>query len=136
MSRLIVSVMIVLGLTSCTECVGVKDVAATAVIDCAELNQDAIAAVVLEFRTLLQGSLPDWPAVGERALRAGRLVGGCALARIVDELVLPGAALAPPAAALVVTRGEGCATLQRVEQRFQARYLVGGKLAAEACHGS
>jgi len=63
-------------------CDGLKN-AGTAVIDCTKANQTSIESLILEFRTLLQGNAPDWSAVEFKAIAAGEVIGGCALAQVV-----------------------------------------------------
>lgn len=66
----------------------------TAIIDCTIQNQDQIVQLLGEFRTILNGQAPDWSAVYQRAKNAGKAIGGCALAQVVQEYL--GNRTAPP----------------------------------------
>lgn len=68
-----------------------------AVIDCTVQNQDQISQLIGEFRPLISGDAPDWAAVYQRAKNAGKAIGGCALAQLVQEYL--GNRTAPPAQA-------------------------------------
>jgi len=59
--------------------------AINAVIDCTVDSKDQIASLLNEFRPLVSGQAPDWAAVYERAKDAGKTIGGCALAELVQE---------------------------------------------------
>lgn len=65
-----------------------------ALIDCTIQNQDRIADLLAEFRPLISGDAPDWGAVYQRAKQAGRVIGGCALAELVQGYL--GNKAAPP----------------------------------------
>jgi len=65
-----------------------------AVIDCTLQNQTTLGQLVGEFRTILSGQMPDWSAIYQRAKNAGKAIGGCALATIVQEYL--GNRSAPP----------------------------------------
>ena len=69
----------------------------SAVIDCTIQNKDQIGLLVAEFRTLLTGQAPDWAAIYQRAKTAGKAIGGCALAEVVQDYL--GNRAAPPAQA-------------------------------------
>lgn len=56
-----------------------------AVIDCTLQNQDQIASLIAEFKTLLSGQMPDWAVIYQRAKNAGKAIGGCALAQVVQD---------------------------------------------------
>jgi hypothetical protein len=71
--------------------------AVNAVVDCTIENQDKIAALLAEFRPLISGQAPDWSAVYQRAKQAGKAIGGCALATLVQEYL--GNRTAPPSQA-------------------------------------
>lgn len=73
---------------STTACTGIKS-ASSAIIDCTKANQASIEALILEFRSLLQGNAPDWSAVEARAIAAGETIGGCALAELVTGEAKP-----------------------------------------------
>jgi hypothetical protein len=68
-----------------------------AIVDCTIENQDRISALVAEFTPLISGQLPDWPAVYQRAKQAGKAIGGCALATLVQNYL--GNRSAPPSQA-------------------------------------
>ena len=70
---------------------------AGAIIDCTIQNKDQIGLLLAEFRTLLSGQAPDWSVIYQRAKTAGKAIGGCALAEIVQEYL--GNRAAPPAQA-------------------------------------
>jgi hypothetical protein len=65
-----------------------------AIIDCTTQNQDQIDSLLGEFKTLLSGKLPDWSAIYQRAKSAGKSIGGCALAELVQSYL--GNKAAPP----------------------------------------
>lgn len=73
---------------------GPVPVVVNAVIDCTIQNQGQIGALVAEFTTLLSGQLPDWAAIYQRAKNAGKAIGGCALAQVVQSYL--GNRSAPP----------------------------------------
>lgn len=64
---------------------GPAPVIADVVIDCLGDNRAQIDALLLELSPLLALSSPDWSAVYQRAKQAGRDVGGCALAELVQR---------------------------------------------------
>jgi hypothetical protein len=136
MRRMIFCIPLALGLlTSCGSCLAVQQAASAAVVDCTARHQDEVAALVLEFRTLLSGDLPDWRAVESRALHAGRVIGGCALARFVDSFLV---ASGPPTS---LAGARSAAAACEVFDRFRAsyggvRYRTEGGVAGEGCHGS
>ncbi|MEX2716769.1 MAG: hypothetical protein Q6370_010750 [Candidatus Sigynarchaeota archaeon] len=65
-----------------------------AIIDCTLQNQEQITQLIAEFRPLLEGARPDWQVVYQRAKNAGKAIGGCALAQLVQEYL--GNRAAPP----------------------------------------
>jgi hypothetical protein len=65
-----------------------------AIIDCTVQNQDQINSLIAEFKTLLTGQMPDWAAIYQRAKNAGKAIGGCALAEVVQSYL--GNRAAPP----------------------------------------
>ena len=73
---------------------GPLPVVENAIIDCTAQNQDQIASTLGEFKTLLSGQLPDWSAIYQRAKQAGKSIGGCALAELVQDYL--GNKAAPP----------------------------------------
>lgn len=73
---------------------GPGPVVVNAVVDCTLENQGQIAALIGEFKTLLNGQLPDWSAIYQRAKQAGKSIGGCALAELVQDYL--GNKAAPP----------------------------------------
>jgi hypothetical protein len=97
MNRLIVLIVFALGLSvtqpSCPG-PGPGPVVVNAVIDCTVQNQSQITALIAEFKTLLVGQLPDWSAIYQRAKNAGKAIGGCALAELVQGYL--GNRAAPP----------------------------------------
>jgi hypothetical protein len=124
-----------LALMGCEACVPrAVPAAAAAVIECTAENQDAIAALVLEFRTLLSGDLPDWSAVEARAIRAGRVIGGCALAHFVDALIAEPRAFGPASIRDAVSIPQACAVLDRFRSRYGGiAYQIAGE---GVCHGA
>jgi len=66
----------------------------SAVVDCTVQNRDQITSLIAEFKTLLSGQMPDWAAIYQRAKNAGKAIGGCALAEIVQSYL--GNRTAPP----------------------------------------
>lgn len=97
MNRLIVLIVFALGLgitqPSCPG-PGPVPVVVNAVIDCTVQNQGQITALIGEFKTLLSGQMPDWSAIYQRAKNAGKAIGGCALAQLVQDYL--GNRAAPP----------------------------------------
>lgn len=73
---------------------GPGPVVINAAIDCTLQNKDQITALIGEFRTLLNGQLPNWSAIYQRAKQAGKSIGGCALAELVQDYL--GNKAAPP----------------------------------------
>lgn len=65
-----------------------------AVIECGTENQGSINSLIGEFKTLLKGKLPDWSAIYAKAKNAGKAIGGCALATLVQNYL--GNRAAPP----------------------------------------
>lgn len=97
MSRLLVLVLFSLGLTvTNASCPGPSPIGpiGAAVVDCTLENQGQITALIGEFKTLLSGQLPDWSAIYQRAKQAGKSIGGCALAELVQDYL--GNKAAPP----------------------------------------
>lgn len=74
-------------LTTQTGCPGPGPgpVIADTVIDCLGDNRPQINALLLELTPLLALTSPDWSAVYQRAKHAGKAVGGCALAELVQR---------------------------------------------------
>jgi len=70
-----------------TACPGTGPVgpAVNAIIDCTVENQDQITSLIAEFQPLIIGQAPDWPAVYQRAKQAGKTIGGCAIAQVVQN---------------------------------------------------
>lgn len=64
---------------------GPGPVIADAVIDCVGEHRPEIDALLLELTPLLALDSPDWSAVYQRAKNAGKAVGGCALAELVQR---------------------------------------------------
>jgi hypothetical protein len=97
MKRLLVLIVFALGLgvtqPSCPG-PGPGPVIVNAVIDCTLANQDQITALIGEFKTLLSGQMPNWSAIYQRAKQAGKSIGGCALAELVQDYL--GNRTAPP----------------------------------------
>jgi hypothetical protein len=87
MKRIILFAVLVLGIgTTQPSCPGPgPNPIITAIIDCTAENKDQIAQLVAEFKTLLSGQMPDWAAIYQRAKNAGKSIGGCALAEIVQN---------------------------------------------------
>lgn len=75
-------------------CPGPTPVVVNAVVDCTVQNQDQITSLLAEFKTLLSGQMPDWVAIYQRAKNAGKAIGGCALAELVQDYL--GNRAAPP----------------------------------------
>lgn len=86
--KLVLAVAIALGLSIPTAgCPGPGPgpVVVNAVVDCTIQNQDQIKSLIAEFQTLLSGQMPDWSAIYQRAKNAGKAIGGCALAEVVQN---------------------------------------------------
>jgi hypothetical protein len=97
MQRLLVLVVFSFGLGATSiSCPGTGPGPAVvnAVVDCTFQNQDQIAALIDEFKTLLKGQMPDWSAVYQKAKTAGRAIGGCALVALTQEAITGRFALA------------------------------------------
>jgi len=73
---------------------GPVPVVVNAVVDCTAQNRDQITSLVAEFQVLLHGQMPDWAAIYQRAKNAGKAIGGCALAEVVQGYL--GNRSAPP----------------------------------------
>jgi hypothetical protein len=91
--RSLFTAIVVLGLIGCPK-PGPGPVVVNAVIDCTAQNQDQIKSLIAEFRPLITGDSPDWGAVYQRAKNAGKAIGGCALAELVQDYL--GNRNAPP----------------------------------------
>lgn len=94
MTKSIVPIVVIflalLGTEASLGCGPTSQTATTIVIDCTRQHRADIVALVAEFRTLLDGSSPDWAAVEQRAIAAGRDIGGCALAEAFDWVLSRG----------------------------------------------
>jgi hypothetical protein len=75
-------------------CSGPVGPVVNAVIDCTAENQDQINALLAEVQPLINGQTPDWAAAYQRAKQAGRAIGGCVLAELVQDYL--GNKAAPP----------------------------------------
>lgn len=86
MKRILLLVVFTMGLGSTqVACPGPGPVITNAIIDCTLENQTQIAQLIGEFRPLLSGDKPDWAAIYQRAKNAGKAIGGCALAELVQD---------------------------------------------------
>jgi hypothetical protein len=95
MKRLIIFAVFALGFSvPQLGCPGPIPVVVNAVVDCTLANQDQITALIGEFKTLLSGQMPNWSAIYQRAKSAGKSIGGCALAELVQDYL--GNRTAPP----------------------------------------
>ena len=66
-------------------CGGAGGVAADReIVDCRAAPQDAIIALVVELAPVLTLDAPDWSALLQRCAAAGKVIGGCTLAMIVE----------------------------------------------------
>lgn len=82
---LVVGALVTAGIgVGTTGCQAAKD-AGQAVIDCTKADTAQIEALVLSFAPLLTASSPDWAMVEVKAEAAGETIGGCALAKVVQE---------------------------------------------------
>lgn len=99
MKRALIVIVIVIGLgASNAACPGVgPGPVVNAIVDCTIQNKDQISQLINEFRPLISGQAPDWPAVYQRAKNSGKAIGGCALAELVQEYL--GNRTAPPSQA-------------------------------------
>ena len=80
---------------SCGPGPGPVPVIADAVIDCTLGDaRPSIDALIMELAPLVTLDSPDWYAVYQRAKKAGKTIGGCALAEIVQRY-LGGRSAAP-----------------------------------------
>lgn len=57
------------------------------VVDCTASNGAEVANLLATLRPLVALQEPDWAKVKEAAIAAGRAVGGCALAELIDEFI-------------------------------------------------
>lgn len=87
MKKIIVSLALVCGITM-TACPGPGPgpgpVIGAAIVDCLGANRPQIDSLLGEFKSLLTQGRIDWSAVYARAKTAGRDIGGCALAEMVQ----------------------------------------------------
>lgn len=98
MNRILLPLVLVFAVISLgATCVKPHDPVKPVVIDCTLENQDRITALISEFYPLINGDAPDWGSVYQRAKQAGRAIGGCALAQLVQNYLTNKAA--PPAQA-------------------------------------
>ena len=67
-----------------------------AVIDCLGANRSQIDSILTELSPLLTTGRPDWSAIYQRAKGAGRDIGGCVIAELVQNYL--GGTRAPEAA--------------------------------------
>lgn len=86
MNRLVLFVI----LAVVVACPGVTDtkpgqVVTQSVIDCLKADREQLTNVTGEIRPLVFGYRPDWSAVYDKAKHAGKVVGGCVLADLVQE---------------------------------------------------
>lgn len=96
-ANVLISIAVVLGLATTQVACPHTDPAnpvVNTIIDCTLENRDQIAGLIAEFQPLINGEKPDWPAVYQRAKNAGKAIGGCALAELVQNYL--GNRLAPP----------------------------------------
>lgn len=94
MKRFLIALVFAVALFPSFGCPGTVPVVTNAVIDCTVENQDQIASLIGEFKGLLNGQAPDWKAIYNRAKQAGKSIGGCALAELVQDYL--GNKAAPP----------------------------------------
>lgn len=79
-------VFLIVSLTGCPkDGPGPAPVIGGAVVDCLGDNRAQIDALLLELSPLISLQRPDWAAVYQRAKRAGRDIGGCVLAELVQS---------------------------------------------------
>lgn len=73
-------------LTFVVSCPGVTDTKpAQAVIECLKADHEQLGNVAGELRPLVFGDKPDWSALYDKAKHAGKVIGGCVLADLVQE---------------------------------------------------
>lgn len=100
MKRLLVACALVLGVTGTAACPSGPNPIPTvvdSVVDCTIQNRGLIGSLIEEFKVLIYGKSPDWSAVYQRAKHAGKAIGGCALAEVVNDYL--GNKASPPAQA-------------------------------------
>jgi hypothetical protein len=90
------------------------------VIDCTRIDRTKIAEVLAQFAPIVGGQAPDWGLVEADALDAGRDIGGCALAELVQNF-----ASAHPAPATVLPTSRTAADARATLEDFRARYAGG-----------
>lgn len=56
-----------------------------AVIDCVAADRNQLDQLAGELSPLVSGDKPDWSAVYDRAKHAGKVIGGCVLAELVQQ---------------------------------------------------
>ncbi len=67
-------------------CPGVTDTKpGKAVIDCLKADKETLISTSSELRPLVFGDKPDWSTLYEKAKHAGKVIGGCVLADLVQE---------------------------------------------------
>ena len=133
-------VSLAVALCACTACPGAAVRATQVIVDCTKENQADIERLVLEFRPLLQLESPDWSAVIAAAVASGRNIGGCALAKLVDQYLggLWAVNVAPSAPASVSKAVESGTRTARDElaraqfERYRQEFAGGAIFRTEA----
>jgi len=104
---------------------GAAQHAGPVVIDCLAANRAPIEALILSFAPLIAGDHPDWSTVEQQAIAAGELVGGCALAEVVQ------AYLAPPPGRMAPAPAPGLAARGALED-FRSKHAGGAAFHTRA----
>lgn len=76
-------VLLAVSLTACPN-PGPAPVIGTSIIDCLGAERPQVDALLAELLPLIQLQRPDWAAVYQRAKQAGRSIGGCVIAELVQ----------------------------------------------------
>lgn len=82
-----VAVLVAVLATSATSCGPIRDHVVPAIIDCTKADAGAINSLIAELEPLLLFEAPDWNAIKTRAIREGKVIGGCVLADLVQQFL-------------------------------------------------
>ena len=88
MKRFFVVCAIAIGLSGTAACPSGPNpipTIADSIIDCTIQNRSLIGSLIEEFKVLIYGKSPEWSIVYQRAKNAGKAIGGCALAEVVND---------------------------------------------------
>lgn len=106
---------------------GPLPVVADAVIDCTGENRPQINALFAELYPLVFLQSPDWSAVYQRAKTAGRDIGGCVIAELVQRYLAPAPGKTAPS-------GDASWAAHQTLEEFRANEAGGASFKTE--HGN